>query len=72
MLLGFIRHEETHYTLTFSAFQGHRTYIPNNTFGPVPPPKKGELPKEPLVELVRFSAIDYQQVLQVRLLVSPT
>ncbi|KAJ7831389.1 hypothetical protein B0H14DRAFT_3464086 [Mycena olivaceomarginata] len=56
---------ETHYTITLSAFQGHRTYVPNNTFGPAPPPKKkGELPKEPLVDLVRFSAIDYEQVLQ--------
>ncbi|KAJ7782109.1 hypothetical protein B0H14DRAFT_3507379 [Mycena olivaceomarginata] len=61
----YIRHNETHYTLTLSAFQGHRTYIPNNMFGPVPPPKeKGELPKEPLVKLVRFSAIEYEQVLQ--------
>ncbi|KAJ7798405.1 hypothetical protein B0H14DRAFT_3492554 [Mycena olivaceomarginata] len=61
----FIRHEETHYTITLSAFQGHRTYIPNNTFGPAPPPKKkDEPPKEPLVELVCFSAIDYEQVLQ--------
>ncbi|KAJ7844748.1 hypothetical protein B0H14DRAFT_3455390 [Mycena olivaceomarginata] len=61
----YIRHNKTHYTLTLSAFQGHRTYIPNNTFGPAPPPKeKGELPKEPLVELVRFSAIEYEQVLQ--------
>ncbi|KAJ7800121.1 hypothetical protein B0H14DRAFT_3490983 [Mycena olivaceomarginata] len=63
--IRYIRHNETHYTLTLSAFQGHRTYIPNNTFGPAPPPKeKGELPKEPLVELVRFSAIEYEQVLQ--------
>ncbi|KAJ7812399.1 hypothetical protein B0H14DRAFT_3478891 [Mycena olivaceomarginata] len=61
----FIRHEETHYTLTLSAFQGHQTYVPNNTFGPAPPPKKkGEFPKEPLVELVRFSAIECKQVLQ--------
>ncbi|KAJ7850403.1 hypothetical protein B0H14DRAFT_3451963 [Mycena olivaceomarginata] len=61
----FIRHEETHYTITLSAFQGNRAYIPNNTFGPAPlPKKKGELPKELLVNLVRFSAIDYEQVLQ--------
>jgi hypothetical protein len=72
MLLGFIHHEEMHYTITLSTFQGHRTYVLNNTFGPVPPPKKkGELPKEPLVELVRFSVIDYEQVIQVCLLVSP-
>jgi hypothetical protein len=64
--LGFIRHNDTHYTLTLSAFQGHCTYILNNTFGPAPPPKeKGELPKEPLVELVCFSTIEYEQVLQV-------
>ncbi|KAJ7782087.1 hypothetical protein B0H14DRAFT_3507350 [Mycena olivaceomarginata] len=59
-------------TLTLSAFQGHCTYIPNNMFGPMPPPKeKGELPKEPLVELVRFSAIEYEQVLQPARHVSP-
>ncbi|KAJ7679993.1 hypothetical protein B0H14DRAFT_2655504 [Mycena olivaceomarginata] len=61
----YIRHSETHYTLMLSAFQGHRTYIPNNMFGPAPPPKeKDKLPKEPLVELVRFSVIEYKQVLQ--------
>ncbi|KAJ7697751.1 hypothetical protein B0H14DRAFT_3529196 [Mycena olivaceomarginata] len=49
---------------TKSGFR-HRTYVPNNTFGPAPPPKKkGELPKELLVELVRFSTIDYEQVLR--------
>ncbi|KAJ7787613.1 hypothetical protein B0H14DRAFT_2629183, partial [Mycena olivaceomarginata] len=63
----YIRHNETRntLTLTLSAFQGHRTYVPNNTFGPAPPPKdKNEPPKEPFVELVRFSAIEYEQVLQ--------
>ncbi|KAJ7789697.1 hypothetical protein B0H14DRAFT_3502690 [Mycena olivaceomarginata] len=63
---GYIRHNATRntLTLTLSAFQGHRMYIPNNTFLPALLPKeKGELPKEPLVELVRFSAIEYEQVL---------
>ncbi|KAJ7810415.1 hypothetical protein B0H14DRAFT_3480656 [Mycena olivaceomarginata] len=56
---------DTQYTITLSAFQGHRTYIPNNTLGPVPPPKdKDEPPKEPLVELVRFLTIECEQVLQ--------
>ncbi|KAJ7790429.1 hypothetical protein B0H14DRAFT_3501651 [Mycena olivaceomarginata] len=61
----FIRSNDTRYTLTLSAFQGHRTYIPTNTLGPAPPPKdKDEPPKEPLVELVRFSTIECEQVLQ--------
>ncbi|KAJ7325979.1 hypothetical protein DFH08DRAFT_817058, partial [Mycena albidolilacea] len=61
----FIRSNETRYTLTLSTFQGHRTYIPNNTLGPAPPPKdKDESPKEPMVELVRFSTIECEQVLQ--------
>ncbi|KAJ7810975.1 hypothetical protein B0H14DRAFT_3480085 [Mycena olivaceomarginata] len=56
---------DTRYTLTLSAFQGHRRYIPTNTLGPAPPPKdKDEPPKEPLVELVRFSTIECEQVLQ--------
>ncbi|KAJ7695540.1 hypothetical protein B0H14DRAFT_2650560 [Mycena olivaceomarginata] len=35
-LFRFIRSNDTRYTLTLSAFQGHRTYIPNNMLGPVP------------------------------------
>ncbi|KAJ7865052.1 hypothetical protein B0H14DRAFT_3443259, partial [Mycena olivaceomarginata] len=64
---GYIRHNETcnTLTLTLSAFQGHRRMFPTTTFGPAPPPKdKNEPPKEPFVELVRFSAIEYEQVLQ--------
>jgi hypothetical protein len=63
---GYIRRNETRYTLTLSSFQGHWTYILTNTLGPAPPPKdKDEPPKEPLVELVRFSTIECEQVLQV-------